>query len=131
MIGGPTQPPAILLRMSAWRRSRLARFTVALILAWTAIDITNSWLCSLDGEALPWAAVDVAIVGADSGAQPDMPLPVTGHIDDCFCCSHCVQPGAFEPVDVSLELIADGTLPLPSILRSSANSLDHPPQLLG
>jgi len=117
--------------MSAWRHSRVARFTVALILAWTAIDISNSWLCSLDGEALPRAATSAAIIVADTGEQPDLPLPAAAHIDDCFCCSHCVQPGVFEPVDVRLNVLADAGLPPPSFPRSSASSLDHPPQLLG
>jgi hypothetical protein len=60
---------------------------VLIVLAWTALDLSNVGVCLLD-------AVEVRVGGeavlssAGPGSTSDAVPP---HVDDCFCCSHCVD----------------------------------------
>lgn len=100
-----------------------------LLLLWTAVDLSNAGLCALDNEdAAPMAADATATFSAaahDAGAPlaPD----TTRHVDDCFCCSHCVDIRA---LTVALDCTA---VALPRALlmlaapRNAGASLYHPP----
>lgn len=94
-----------------------------LLLAWTAVDLTASQLCALD--AVPAAAVTEQ---ADAG-EAQLPLaPDPAHVDDCFCCSHCVDVKLIQTELVSSRLSApvralDERAPL-----GAARPLFHPPQ---
>jgi hypothetical protein len=72
------------------------------LLLWTAADLTNSGLCALDSE-------DPLGVPASNEAALDQsvpnPVPFNApapHIDDCFCCSHCVDVQGLAPALVSI-----------------------------
>jgi len=52
------------------------------------------------------------------------------HVDDCFCCSHCVEPTSLAPpIDLSQ---AERREPVGRLgfVEDRANDLFHPPQLL-
>lgn len=68
---------------------------VVLLLTWTAADLTNTALCALDGSALPISA-GTADFAQNPGSDSTQKVPP--HIDDCFCCSHCVEVWALFPV---------------------------------
>lgn len=77
--------------MAWWRHNRLVRTVVMALLLWTAADLTNASLCALDSD-VPRAfamASDATLQDAD-GRHAPTPTPLQ-HIDDCFCCSHCVN----------------------------------------
>lgn len=108
-----------------FKRSALARAVALVFLTWTVVDLTNSSLCALDQEGSQQACTAVAPHFCD---VPPSSAPV--HIDDCFCCSHCVNAVAL----VSLPEAAMFVRLLPperaSALRLSSRRLDRPPQLL-
>ena len=117
--------------MSAWRASGLVRAVVVVLLAWTAIDMTNAWLCQLDNEgsvAVLFGDEASSISGAGSlPASPAAP-PSAAHVDDCFCCSHCVRPGLRAPIPAPLAIVRV-TAPLAvQAIQSASDPLDHPPQ---
>jgi len=100
------------------------------LLVWTTVDLTNVGLCALENEdplSVPSAAATMNAV--DRAPLPDSSQPVP-HIDDCFCCSHCVEPGGMTVPAVAefvsrRELIAGDRLPLPDHI-----SIYHPPLIL-
>lgn len=47
-------------------------------------------LCALDHEGAAWADGTGDKTIAASDPAPSAPLAAT-HVDDCFCCSHCVD----------------------------------------
>jgi hypothetical protein len=67
----------------------VSRIVTALLLCWTATCLTNPELCALDQEGLRFASTNA---DAD-GTVPLFPAEDEVHVDDCFCCSHHVQPG--------------------------------------
>lgn len=79
--------------MAWWRHSRIVQAVAVLILLWTGADLINPSLCALDREQerlvivsdAADATVD-AVIGAALPTAPD-----ASHVDDCFCCSHCVE----------------------------------------
>jgi hypothetical protein len=92
------------------------------ILAWTAADISNAEICALDQEAFPSPAQKSSQTQLPAGSDQDV------HFDDCFCCSHCVEPGFVFRVDISVE--PAGQL-APRVIRSPHKihvSLYHPPR---
>ncbi|MEZ5318173.1 MAG: hypothetical protein R2752_12290 [Vicinamibacterales bacterium] len=118
--------------MSAWRASSLVRAVVVVLLVWTAIDMTNAWLCRLDNEGgavvLAGDEAPARIAGAGSSpASPAAPASAA-HVDDCFCCSHCVRPGLRAPIPAPLATLRV-TAPLAvQAIQSASDPLDHPPQ---
>lgn len=116
--------------MRWWRHTALSRAVAFAILLWTAADLSNASLCALDQEgagARP-SASDTVIRCVAAGH--DNPASRPGHIDDCFCCSHCVDASVFAMLDdrpLRLGVIHPG---LTSALHSLAGAVDHPPQLL-
>lgn len=82
-----------------------------LLLAWTAADLTNAALCTLDSGPLS-AARNMST--SDSDGRPSQTVPP--HIDDCFCCSHCVDVALHLPLfESSFEA------------RAVVYTLPHPP----
>ena len=113
--------------MRCWRKSRLASVIVAVLLLWTAADLTNPGLCALDNEHDTVSAS----LGTVASASPELPMGnPTGprpHVDDCFCCSHCVDLQLFAPVFAATMIESDSTpLVLPATYNFGA-SLYHPP----
>ena len=113
--------------MQLRRHRPLYQVCALVFLLWTAVDLTNAGLCALDNDPLGPLTSHVTVRAADGAGLPDAPTP---HIDDCFCCSRCVEPTPMAaPADVDAvarreRLIADA-LPLPD-----RASIYHPPQSL-
>lgn len=115
--------------MRWWRHSALSRAVALVFLLWTAADLSNANLCALDNEdSLPISAVPVGAGSAlHVGTTPPPPEPASAHIDDCFCCSHCVNVTTLLPADVATLASRPKTLldlPAPRIFGSP---LYHPP----
>lgn len=65
-----------------------ARAAAWLLLGLVALDLGNPSLCALDqGQLAPASA------NADSRPSDDGNTVPPVHVDDCFCCSHCVDVG--------------------------------------
>ena len=117
--------------MRCWRRTSVSRALVFAILLWTAIDLSNSSLCALDNEGAASSTVATpATAGAavlDGGSSSSVPPAQSPHIDDCFCCSHCVEVAGLAPAHAAT--IA-GSLKMPLVLavpRLFGSPLYHPP----
>ena len=55
------------------------------------MDLTSPSLCALDNEGASQAIASDE-TGIHASGAPASRLPVLPpHIDDCFCCSHCVE----------------------------------------
>jgi hypothetical protein len=105
---------------------RLVRLVCLVLLAWTAVDLSASGLCALDREDALLACADPTTVG-NSESNPNAARPVA-HVDDCFCCSHCVNITLLTPV---VTLTSDATRRLPTTVtrpRNIARTLYHPPK---
>jgi hypothetical protein len=112
--------------MRWWRHSALSRAVALIFLLWTATDLSNPSLCALDKD-------DAAPVGAASAVQgstpPVAPQPASPHIDDCFCCSHCVDVARCLPADEVTIANRLKTLLALSAPRIFGSPLFHPPQI--
>jgi len=91
---------AILQGMRWWRHSRLVRTVATVILLWTAADLTNVSLCALDSDELG-RSVAVGLTATLSGETTNEAPQPAPHIDDCFCCSHCVDVQVLVPAVVA------------------------------
>jgi hypothetical protein len=88
------------------RRGRrlVLRWCATVLLLWTAIDVMAPGLCALEREHEESSA-------AASSVAPDRALPPTSdstsapHVDDCFCCSHCVDIWRLDAVGAPADLI--------------------------
>lgn len=97
----------------------MLRWCATVLLVWTAVDMMAPGLCALEREH---DDVAVAAVGAEAGAfdaaggvrarvAPDETLPPAGdstpapHVDDCFCCSHCVDVWRLDAVAAPADLV--------------------------
>ena len=71
---------------------RLGRLVALFLLLWTTFDLVNASACALENEQV-FASAMARHIGAPSG-RDGVPQ---AHVDDCFCCSHCVdvEPLAF------------------------------------
>ena len=99
---------------------RIVRAVALTFLAWTAVDLGVPTLCALDNE-LPQAYTSAPTIHTPSneGGTPSRPV----HIDDCFCCSHCVNVTALAaPAGLALAIQAP---PLPAEFLPVA--LGYPP----
>lgn len=90
------------------------------LLLLTTADLTGSISCALDGESAPL----LAAVGL---TQPAAPLQHSEHVDDCFCCSHCVDVQAVLPPLKPLELSSAPVPPPHHFPRHFGSPLYHPP----
>ena len=113
------------LPMGPSRFRKTARAVACVLLAWVALDLGYPSLCALDQE-VPAMSLSAAALDAHptDGGAPDRPA----HIDDCFCCSHCVdvasvqRSSALPWAGLPVSLPADAA-PLPT-----AYPLYHPPR---
>jgi hypothetical protein len=103
------------------RRGRrlVLRWCATVLLLWTAIDMMAPGLCALEREhddVSVAAAADAAgasddAAGVTARVALDEALPPAGdstpatHIDDCFCCSHCVDVWRLDAVAAPADLI--------------------------
>ena len=85
-------PPHLLYCRLMWWccRGPLAKAVSILLLFWTAADLSVPSLCALDNEGTNQAVVTTTEAFSVDGAT-GMPAPTPGHVDDCFCCSSCVD----------------------------------------
>ena len=119
----------------------VARATACLLLTLTAFDLTNPSLCALDnggGQNRTAAAIDqgeggaaitLTAVPATGRREAEQPLNSPIHVDDCICCSHCIDVTAlvgplaglawFAPVGAASDRSPDG----------SGQPSYHPPRL--
>ena len=103
---------------SVWFR-KAVRTTVWALLAWAAVDLGVPSVCALDRENRPAAlSAHVVTVPLGDDASPNQP----GHIDDCFCCSHCVN---VSPLTAVLAPFVGGTL-VALLPISSPHSAGYP-----
>lgn len=115
--------------MAWWRHNRLVQAVTIVMLLWTAADLANSGLCALENEdprSTAPAAPGASALDQDAGNRIP-PRPARPHIDDCFCCSHCVELHDLVPALVSLPV--DREVP-PLVLaapRHFGSRLYHPP----
>ena len=110
--------------MRWWRHSRLVHAVAMLLLLWTAADLSNASLCALDNEGTSPFPVST---GATLSSDSQVPAQAPQHIDDCFCCSHCVDVKALAPAALATPADAKRT---PSVLaapRLFGSRLYHPP----
>ena len=118
--------------MLYWRLMPSARFrTGARVAAWfllalVALDLGNPSLCALDQESQPKPVS--AATNLESRSPEGTPTS-PAHVDDCFCCSHCVDVAAvMAPATLSLAL---NNVPLPAdrLPFSAAYPPYHPPKV--
>ena len=112
--------------MRWWRKSRLVQATVMLLLLWTAADLSNASLCALDNEGQPMQVSAEHGSLASSDAQVPDPTPAR-HIDDCFCCSHCVEHQVFAPGAVVMPMKMQRAPLVLAAPRLFGSPLYHPP----
>jgi hypothetical protein len=68
-----------------------------ILLLWTAADLTNASLCALDSdEVTATFSREYALTVSGETTNPEPSQPAS-HIDDCFCCSHCVDVQVLVP----------------------------------
>jgi hypothetical protein len=111
------------------RRRSLYRACAIVLLLWTAVDLTNMRLCALDNEDV----VSMPADGSDVPAAGDAPVPDTPapHVDDCFCCSRCVEPSPVTmPPRASIAPHRPRSL-TDALPVSDHVPVYHPPQALG
>jgi hypothetical protein len=114
--------------MAWWRHSRLTQAVVMVLLLWTAADLTNTSLCALESEdtrsTVP--AQGSTTIGDDSSGQIPRE-PATPHIDDCFCCSHCVEVPGLAPAMNSVPANREVRPLILAAPRLFGSRLYHPP----
>lgn len=98
-----------------------------LLLLWTAADLSNASLCALDNEEtrpLPYSADASLQESTPTGVPEQAPRQ---HIDDCFCCSHCVDVQALSPATVVTLVDLQHAPPVLAQPRLFGSPLYHPP----
>ena len=104
---------------------KVSRAIAWLFLAWVGFDLGYPSLCALDREnPLHKAAVtsvDVASLGDTMPAPP-------AHIDDCFCCSHCVDVGSIAGLLPLAGVTARRVFPVDRAPFRAVYPLYHPPR---
>lgn len=91
------------------------------------MDLTSPSLCALDNEGASQAIASDE-TGIHASGAPASRLPVLPpHIDDCFCCSHCVDvPAKVPELQTSVVDLEHESL-VPSPPRGVNFPLYHPP----
>lgn len=113
--------------MRWWRHSRLARAVAMILLLWTGADLTNASLCALDSDQIGATfSREYALTVSAESTNPTPSQP-SHHIDDCFCCSHCVDVQVLVP-SVVAELITRREAPFDvAVPHGFGFPLYHPP----
>lgn len=110
------------------RLGRIHRFVVLLILAWTALDLGYPVLCSLDREQIGSTYFAQDVIGASSSSSSEKPA-TPGHVDDCFCCSHCVTFTDVTSAQRTMGTVRQQKIDPPTAPLFRAFPIYHPPQL--
>lgn len=118
-------------QMRWWRHSALSRAVAFVFLLWTAADLSNASLCALDNEdtsstAAPSTAGGAVVKDDLSSSLPPVQAP---HVDDCFCCSHCVDVFAIIPADAATIANRPRALLMLAAARIFGSPFYHPPQI--
>lgn len=113
------------LLMRSVRFHTMARTVTWVLFAWVAVDLGVPSVCALDqeGQSTPSWATNVDI-STDNGL-PDQPV----HIDDCFCCSHCVNVTAVSLLVMTPWADTDVSLPPADTPFPSSYPPYHPPKI--
>lgn len=113
--------------MCWWRHSRLAQTVSLILLLWTAADLTNASLCALENESTGFSSGGAAATQIADTSSSQAPVPTPSHIDDCFCCSHCVDVQVLSPAPLALPLDLEHTPLVLAAPRIFGSPLYHPP----
>lgn len=116
--------------MRWWRKSRLVQAVVMLLLLWTATDLSNASLCALDNEGKNAVSFGANATLSDDSDSSDAPAPdqtPQRHIDDCFCCSHCVEHQAFARAAVVMPVKMQRPPMVLAAPRLFGSPIYHPP----
>lgn len=111
--------------MPWWRQRRLVRTIVIALLLWTAADLSNASLCALENEGTGAFQVSTGTTLLDS-SDGQVPAQVP-HVDDCFCCSHCVEVQPASPAALSIPVEMRRAAVLLAAPRVFGSPLYHPP----
>lgn len=118
------------MRLSSPTFRRLGRLAAVVLLTWTGVDLIATQLCAADSVVMVTSRAGAAALQAEGSGDSD---PVGGasrtHVDDCFCCSHCVNVVLAEPV---LDVTGDTRRALAArvgVPFDDGHPLYHPPQL--
>lgn len=97
-----------------------------ILLLWTVADLSNSSLCALESEG---AGAFTAASSAPGGSvvTTKVPSQTPTHIDDCFCCSHCVDVQAPSLLKVAIAVDLERSPVVVAAPSAFASSLYHPP----
>jgi hypothetical protein len=101
------------------------RLAALVLLLWTAVDLADINACALDNLGIGRSGSAAGVI-APTDAMAATPA---AHVDDCFCCSACVEP---RPISAPLETPGIAVLyehTSTSFVSLLGNSLFHPPQL--
>lgn len=113
----------------AGRFRKLIRATAWLFLAWTALDLGVPSLCALDQEResppIYSSSERIAAPSTPNESTPDAPV----HVDDCFCCSHCVNVTALHALATLAFVGTDLALPSDSVPVAAGYPPYHPPRV--
>jgi len=112
--------------MRWWRHSRLAQTVSLILLLWTAADLTNASLCALENEGTSFGSIGTTATMSDSSSS-QVPDPAPRHIDDCFCCSHCVDVQVLSPATLAMPVDLQHTPLVLASPRIFGSPLYHPP----
>ena len=106
---------------------RRVRAVAMLILLWTAADLSNASVCALDNEGSgTFSGGPGALLQSGSARQSPPPAPWQ-HVDDCFCCSHCVDVQVLSPVPLAMSVAFQHAPVVPAAIRIFGSPLYHPP----
>lgn len=97
-----------------------------LMLTWTAACIVNPELCALDQEGLRF----LDDLSADaSETTSSWPSEDDGHVEDCFCYSHHIEPGFVYRVPDMTHALEPGVFIPSGRPHAVPATLFRPPQL--
>ena len=115
--------PRYTVMVPAWRLTRLSRVVAVCLLLWTAVDLADAGACALDQEQFGGstaASVQSIPTAAEHGSGPF-------HVDDCFCCSHCVDVDAVVVLPAISSMLQPVCATCAKNPRARAFPLFHPP----
>ncbi len=113
--------------MRWWRHSRLAQTVSLILLLWTAADLTNASLCALENEGTGFSSAGATASQIVDTSSSQAPVPAPPHIDDCFCCSHCVDVQVLSPATHALPVDLQHAPLVLAAPRIFGSPLYHPP----
>ena len=125
--------------MLRWETVRLSlrtvcRVVVLILLCQTGLDLAMPSVCALDSEGLSPAfagpASPAVVTSAPASHRSGVPPRPVGHVDDCFCCSGCVEA---QPVFHIVPVVR--LAPHPNVVPDNfvpllSRHFFHPPRLL-